>query len=70
MNLQGLGLLLLNAVRSLDVPLVMGSVLMGTVLLLVGNLLVISRWSRWTRALTSRPWLRNECDAANDRRLP
>lgn len=38
MNLQGLGLLLLNAVRSLDVPLVMGSVLMGTVLLLVGNL--------------------------------
>lgn len=39
MNLQGLGLLLLNAVRSLDVPLVMGSVLMGAVLLLVGNLL-------------------------------
>jgi peptide/nickel transport system permease protein len=39
MNLQGLGLLLLNAVQSLDVPLVMGSVLMGTVLLLVGNLL-------------------------------
>jgi peptide/nickel transport system permease protein len=39
MNLQGLGLLLLNAVRSLDVPLVMGSVLMGTVLLLIGNLL-------------------------------
>ncbi|MGO9264682.1 MAG: ABC transporter permease [Candidatus Binataceae bacterium] len=39
MNLQGLGLLLLNAVRSLDVPLVMGSVLMGTVLLLVGNLI-------------------------------
>jgi peptide/nickel transport system permease protein len=39
MNLQGLGLLLLNAVRSLDVPLVMGSVLMGTVLLLMGNLL-------------------------------
>jgi peptide/nickel transport system permease protein len=39
MNLQGLGLLLLNAVRSLDVPLVMGSVLMGTVLLLAGNLL-------------------------------
>jgi peptide/nickel transport system permease protein len=39
MNLQGLGLLLLNAVRSLDLPLVMGSVLMGTVLLLVGNLL-------------------------------
>jgi peptide/nickel transport system permease protein len=39
MNLQGLGLLLLDAVRSLDVYLVMGSVLMGTVLLLAGNLL-------------------------------
>jgi peptide/nickel transport system permease protein len=39
MNLQGLGLLLLNAVRSLDVPLVMGSVLIGAVLLLIGNLL-------------------------------
>jgi peptide/nickel transport system permease protein len=39
MNLQGLGLLLLNAVRSLDVYLVMGSVLIGTVLLLLGNLL-------------------------------
>jgi peptide/nickel transport system permease protein len=39
MNLQGLGLLLLNAVQSLDIPLVMGSVLMGTVLLLIGNLL-------------------------------
>src|SRR5713226_208188 len=39
MNLQGLGLLLLNAVRSLDVPLVMASILMGTVLLLAGNLL-------------------------------
>jgi peptide/nickel transport system permease protein len=39
MNLQGLGLLLLNAVRSLDVPLVMGSVLMGTILLLIGNLI-------------------------------
>jgi peptide/nickel transport system permease protein len=39
MNLQGLGLLLLKAVQSLDVPLVMGSVLMGTVLLLIGNLL-------------------------------
>lgn len=38
MNLQGLGLLLLDAVRSLDIYLVMGSVLMGTVLLLVGNL--------------------------------
>jgi peptide/nickel transport system permease protein len=39
MNLQGLGLLLLDAVRSLDVYLVMGSVLIGTVLLLAGNLL-------------------------------
>jgi peptide/nickel transport system permease protein len=39
MNLQGLGLLLLQAVRSLDIYLVMGSVLIGTVLLLVGNLL-------------------------------
>jgi len=39
MNLQGLGLLLLEAVRSLDIYLVMGSVLMGAVLLLVGNLL-------------------------------
>ncbi len=39
MNLQGLGLLLLNAVLKRDVPLVMGSVLMGAVLLLVGNLL-------------------------------
>jgi peptide/nickel transport system permease protein len=39
MNLQGLGTLLLDAVRSLDVYLVMGSVLMGSVLLLIGNLL-------------------------------
>jgi peptide/nickel transport system permease protein len=39
MNLQGLGLLMLEAVRSLDIYLVMGSVLMGTILLLVGNLL-------------------------------
>ncbi len=39
MNLQGLGLLLLDAVRSLDIYLVMGSVLTGTVLLLLGNLL-------------------------------
>jgi peptide/nickel transport system permease protein len=39
MNLQGLGLLLLDAVRSLDIYLVMGSVLMGAVLLLAGNLL-------------------------------
>src|ERR1039457_4007105 len=39
MNLQGLGLLMPDAVRSLDIYLVMGSVLMGTILLLVGNLL-------------------------------
>jgi|SRR5579862_5906329 len=39
MNLQGLGTLLLDAVRSLDVYLVMGSVLIGSLLLLVGNLL-------------------------------
>lgn len=39
MNLQGLGTLLLEAVRSLDVFLVLGSVLMGAVLLLIGNLL-------------------------------
>ncbi len=39
MNLQGLGLLLLDAVRQLDIYLVMGSVLVGTILLLVGNLL-------------------------------
>jgi peptide/nickel transport system permease protein len=39
MNLQGLGLLLLTAVRQLDIYLVMGSVLAGTILLLVGNLL-------------------------------
>jgi peptide/nickel transport system permease protein len=39
MNLQGLGLLLLDAVRSLDIYLVMGSVLMGAALLLLGNLL-------------------------------
>ena len=39
MNLQGLGTLMLDAVRSLDVYLVMGSVLMGSVLLLLGNLL-------------------------------
>lgn len=38
MNLQGLGLLLLNAVRSLDIYLVMGSVLVGSLLLLLGNL--------------------------------
>ena len=39
MNLQGLGTLMLEAVRSLDVYLVMGSVLMGSLLLLLGNLL-------------------------------
>jgi len=39
MNLQGLGTLMLEAVRSLDVYLVMGSVVMGAVLLLLGNLL-------------------------------
>ena len=39
MNLQGLGTLMLDGVRSLDVYLVMGSVLIGSVLLLVGNLL-------------------------------
>ena len=39
MNLQGLGTLMLDAVRSLDLYLVMGSVLMSAVLLLLGNLL-------------------------------
>lgn len=39
MNLQGLGSLMLEAVRSLDVYLVMASVLMGSLLLLAGNLL-------------------------------
>jgi len=39
MNLQGLGTLMLDAVRSLDLYLVMGSVLMSAVLLLFGNLL-------------------------------
>jgi peptide/nickel transport system permease protein len=39
MNLQGLGTLLLEAVRSLDVYLVMGAVLVGALLLLLGNLL-------------------------------
>ena len=34
MNLQGLGTLMLDAVRSLDLYLVMGSVLMGSMLLL------------------------------------
>ena len=39
MNLQGLGTLMLDAVRSLDLYLVMGSVVMGSLLLLAGNLL-------------------------------
>jgi len=39
MQLQGLGSLMLEAVRSLDVYLVMGSVVIGSVLLLGGNLL-------------------------------
>jgi peptide/nickel transport system permease protein len=39
MNLQGLGTLMLDAVRSLDTYLVMGSVLIGSLLLLLGNLL-------------------------------
>ncbi|HYD48475.1 MAG TPA: ABC transporter permease [Terriglobales bacterium] len=39
MQLQGLGTLMLDAVRALDTYLVMGSVLMGSVLLLIGNLL-------------------------------
>lgn len=39
MNLQGLGSLMLEAVLSLDIYLVMGSVLVGSIMLLVGNLL-------------------------------
>ncbi|MEW6269917.1 MAG: ABC transporter permease [Thermodesulfobacteriota bacterium] len=39
MNLQGLGSLMLEAVLALDLYLVMGSVLMGSLLLLIGNLL-------------------------------
>jgi peptide/nickel transport system permease protein len=39
MNLQGLGSLMLEAVLALDIYLVMGSVLIGSILLLVGNLL-------------------------------
>jgi peptide/nickel transport system permease protein len=39
MNLQGLGTLMLEAIRSLDQYLVMASVLMGSLLLLAGNLL-------------------------------
>lgn len=39
MNLQGLGSLMLQAVLASDLYLVMGSVLMGSILLLLGNLL-------------------------------
>lgn len=39
MNLQGLGSLMLEAVLALDIYLVMGSVLIGSLLLLLGNLL-------------------------------
>jgi peptide/nickel transport system permease protein len=39
MNLQGLGSLMLEAVVALDLYLVMGSVLIGSVMLLVGNLI-------------------------------
>jgi len=39
MNLQGLGSLMLEAVLALDIYLVMGSVLIGSLLLLIGNLL-------------------------------
>lgn len=38
MNLQGLGSLMLQAVRSIDIYLVMASVLVGSLLLLIGNL--------------------------------
>jgi len=39
MNLQGLGTLMLDAVRSLDLYLVMGSVLMASTVLIAGNLI-------------------------------
>src|SRR5581483_8129969 len=39
MNLQGLGALMLEAVMALGIYLVMGSVLIGSAMLLVGNLL-------------------------------
>jgi len=39
MNLQGLGALMLEAIRALDIYLVMGSVVIGSLLLLIGNLL-------------------------------
>jgi peptide/nickel transport system permease protein len=39
MNLQGLGALMLDAVMALDIYLVMGSVLIGSLLLLLGNLI-------------------------------
>lgn len=38
MGLQGLGTLILDGVRSMDIHLVMGSVLIGSVMLLIGNL--------------------------------
>ncbi|GIW46035.1 MAG: peptide ABC transporter permease [Candidatus Binatia bacterium] len=39
MNLQGMGTLILEAVQKLDTYVVMGSILIGSLLLLVGNLL-------------------------------
>ncbi|GBD27053.1 Dipeptide transport system permease protein DppB [bacterium HR30] len=39
MNLQGMGTLILEAVQKLDTYVVMGSILIGSILLLVGNLL-------------------------------
>lgn len=39
MNLQGMGTLILDAVRQLDTYLVMGSILIGSLMLLIGNLL-------------------------------
>ncbi len=39
MNLQGMGTLILGAVQQLDTYLVMGSILIGSLMLLVGNLL-------------------------------
>lgn len=39
MNLQGMGTLILEAVQKLDTYVVMGSILIGSILLLIGNLL-------------------------------
>jgi peptide/nickel transport system permease protein len=39
MNLQGMGTLILEGVRQLDTYLVMGSILIGSLMLLIGNLL-------------------------------